>query len=59
MLGLGYDPAVNPSEIQAAAVIHYNGNYKPWLDIAFTKYKSYWSKFVKFDNPYIQRCYMD
>lgn len=59
VLGLGYDPAVNPSEIDNAAVIHYNGNYKPWLDLAFTKYKSYWSKFVNFDNPYVQRCYVD
>nr|XP_029123452.1 probable galacturonosyltransferase 3 isoform X2 [Elaeis guineensis] len=59
VLGLGYDPAVNTSEIENAAVIHYNGNYKPWLDLAFTKYNSYWSKFVKFDNPYIQSCYMD
>ncbi|XP_020115246.1 probable galacturonosyltransferase 3 isoform X2 [Ananas comosus] len=59
VLGLGYDPAVNPSEIENAAVIHYNGNYKPWLDLAIAKYKTHWSKFVKFDNPYIQICYMN
>ncbi|RRT45576.1 hypothetical protein B296_00045129 [Ensete ventricosum] len=57
VLGLGYDPAVNPLEIESASVIHYNGNYKPWLDLAFTKYKPYWSKFVNVDNPYIQDCY--
>ncbi|CAL9125716.1 unnamed protein product [Musa textilis] len=57
VLGLGYDPAVNPLEIENAAVIHYNGNYKPWLDLAFTKYQPYWSKFVDVDNPYIQDCY--
>ncbi|KAI3956185.1 hypothetical protein MKW98_008703 [Papaver atlanticum] len=56
VLGLGYDPALNQTEIENAAVIHYNGNYKPWLDLAVTKYKSYWSKYVMLDNPYLQNC---
>ncbi|KAF8013216.1 hypothetical protein BT93_I1171 [Corymbia citriodora subsp. variegata] len=56
VLGLGYDPALNLTEIENAAVIHYNGNYKPWLDLAVSKYKPYWSKYVMFDNPYLRRC---
>ncbi|PIN14774.1 Polygalacturonate 4-alpha-galacturonosyltransferase [Handroanthus impetiginosus] len=56
VLGLGYDPALNQTEIENAAVVHYNGNYKPWLDLAIAKYKSYWSKYVKFDNFYLQLC---
>lgn len=56
VLGLGYDPAVNPSEIEKAAVIHFNGNYKPWLDLAISKYKKYWSKYVNHEDPYIQLC---
>ncbi|GLT94025.1 hypothetical protein SLE2022_117880 [Rubroshorea leprosula] len=56
VLGLGYDPALNHTEIENAAVIHYNGNYKPWLDLAVTKYKSYWSKYVMFNNYYLQLC---
>ncbi|PKA46202.1 putative galacturonosyltransferase 3 [Apostasia shenzhenica] len=56
VLGLGYDPAVKLSLIENAAVIHYNGNYKPWLDLAITKYKSYWSKFVNSNDRYIQVC---
>ncbi|KAJ4776438.1 Hexosyltransferase [Rhynchospora pubera] len=59
VLGLGYDPAVDPKEIESAAVVHYNGNYKPWLDLAIGKYKQYWSNHVKFDNPYIQHCFMN
>ncbi|CAN6192408.1 unnamed protein product [Urochloa humidicola] len=46
VLGLGYDPAVDIAEIENAAVVHYNGNYKPWLDLAISKYKLYWSKFL-------------
>ncbi|KAE8691480.1 Polygalacturonate 4-alpha-galacturonosyltransferase [Hibiscus syriacus] len=57
VLGLGYDPALNQTEIENAAVIHYNGNYKPWLDLAVAKYKSYWSKYVRLDNYYLKLCY--
>ncbi|XP_022763765.1 probable galacturonosyltransferase 3 [Durio zibethinus] len=56
VLGLGYDPALNQTEIENAAVIHYNGNSKPWLDLAVAKYKSYWSKHVKFDSYYLKLC---
>ncbi|XP_072987141.1 probable galacturonosyltransferase 3 isoform X2 [Typha latifolia] len=59
VLGLGYDPALDLTEIENAAVIHYNGNYKPWLDLAIARYKTYWSKYLNFDNPYIQLCYMN
>ncbi|KAK4491491.1 hypothetical protein RD792_002241 [Penstemon davidsonii] len=55
-LGLGYDPALNQTAIETAAVVHYNGNYKPWLDLAIGKYKSYWSKYVMLDNMYLQLC---
>ncbi|KAG5248188.1 galacturonosyltransferase [Salix suchowensis] len=56
VLGLGYDPALNQTEIENAAVVHYNGNYKPWLDLAVAKYKPYWSRYVQNDNPYLQQC---
>ncbi|KAM3220568.1 putative galacturonosyltransferase 3 [Capsicum annuum] len=56
VLGLGYDPALNKTEIQKGAVVHYNGNYKPWLDLAIAKYKSYWSRYVMFNNTYLQLC---
>ncbi|GAA0153608.1 transferase [Lithospermum erythrorhizon] len=56
VLGLGYNPSINKAQIQKAAVIHYNGNMKPWLELAMTKYKSYWSKYIKTDHPYIRNC---
>ncbi|KAM0891104.1 hypothetical protein ACQ4PT_026612 [Festuca glaucescens] len=57
VLGLGYDPAVDIAEIENASVVHYNGNYKPWLDLAISKYKAYWSKYVDVDSPHIRHCY--
>ncbi|GAB4844408.1 Polygalacturonate 4-alpha-galacturonosyltransferase [Ancistrocladus abbreviatus] len=56
VLGLGYNPSVVKSDIENAAVIHYNGNNKPWLEIAMTKYRSYWTKYIKYDHPYLRSC---
>ncbi|KAI4354944.1 hypothetical protein L6164_003765 [Bauhinia variegata] len=56
VLGLGYNPSVDRSGVENAAVIHYNGNMKPWLEIAMTKYRHYWTKYVKYNHPYLQNC---
>lgn len=56
VLGLGYNPNVDSTEIERAAVIHYNGNMKPWLDIAIPKYRHYWTKYVKYDQIFLQLC---
>ncbi|XP_022980249.1 polygalacturonate 4-alpha-galacturonosyltransferase-like [Cucurbita maxima] len=56
VLGLGYNPSINPSEIENAAVIHYNGNMKPWMEMAMTKYRPYWTKYIDYDNPYLRQC---
>uniref|UniRef100_A0A0E0QU90 Protein kinase domain-containing protein n=1 Tax=Oryza rufipogon TaxID=4529 RepID=A0A0E0QU90_ORYRU len=44
VLGLGYNPSIDRSEIDNAAVVHYNGNMKPWLELAMTKYRPYWTR---------------
>ncbi|WCJ37993.1 Galacturonosyltransferase 8 [Euphorbia peplus] len=44
VLGLGYNPSIGPDEIRNAAVVHFNGNMKPWLDIAMTQFKPLWTK---------------
>ncbi|XP_010274190.1 PREDICTED: probable galacturonosyltransferase 6 [Nelumbo nucifera] len=56
LLGLGYESGVGRSEIERAAVIHYDGNKKPWLDTGIAKYKSYWNKHVNYEHPYLQQC---
>ncbi|XP_030474392.2 polygalacturonate 4-alpha-galacturonosyltransferase [Syzygium oleosum] len=56
VLGLGYNPSVDRSEIENAAVVHYNGNMKPWLELAMTKYRPYWTKYIKYDHPYLRTC---
>lgn len=56
VLGLGYNPSIDRSDIDNAAVVHYNGNMKPWLELAMTKYRPYWTKYIKYDHPYIRSC---
>lgn len=56
VLGLGYNPSISMDEINGAAVIHFNGNMKPWLDIAMNQYKHLWSKYVDGDMVFVQMC---
>ncbi|KAG6777549.1 hypothetical protein POTOM_017374 [Populus tomentosa] len=56
VLGLGYNPSISMDEICNAAVIHYNGNMKPWLDIAMNQYKNLWTKYVDNDMEFVQTC---
>ncbi|XP_004499343.1 probable galacturonosyltransferase 4 [Cicer arietinum] len=56
VLGLGYNPNVNQKDIERAAVIHYNGNMKPWLEISIPKFRAYWTKYVDYDIVYLREC---
>ncbi|GJR74290.1 probable galacturonosyltransferase 4 [Tanacetum coccineum] len=58
VLGLGYNPSVGQREIERAAVIHYNGNLKPWLEIGIPKFRGYWNKYVDYDQAYMRDCNM-
>lgn len=56
VLGLGYNPNVSAEKIKKAAVIHYNGNMKPWLDLAMNQYRDYWTKYVDYGMVFVQMC---
>ncbi|XP_065003435.1 probable galacturonosyltransferase 4 isoform X1 [Musa acuminata AAA Group] len=56
VLGLGYNPHVDHKDIEQAAVIHYNGNMKPWLDIGIPQYRGYWSKNVDYNHIFLREC---
>jgi alpha-1,4-galacturonosyltransferase len=56
VLGLGYNPHVNARDIERAAVIHYNGNMKPWLEIGLPRYRGYWSKYVDYSQMFLREC---
>ncbi|KAJ3695617.1 hypothetical protein LUZ60_000994 [Juncus effusus] len=56
LMGLGFNPSISPDEIKKAAVVHFNGNMKPWLDVAMNQYKHLWSKYVDSDMEFLQLC---
>ncbi|GAQ81927.1 alpha-1,4-galacturonosyltransferase [Klebsormidium nitens] len=56
MLGLGYQPDSSIEVIKSSAVIHYNGPAKPWLDMAFTDFRSYWTRWVDYGNEFVHQC---
>jgi alpha-1,4-galacturonosyltransferase len=56
VLGLGYDLNIDNRLIESAAVIHFNGNMKPWLKVAIGRYKPLWDKYINQSLPHLQNC---
>ncbi|KAG0573710.1 hypothetical protein KC19_VG202900 [Ceratodon purpureus] len=56
ILGLGYDANIDAESIENGAVVHYNGNMKPWLKLAMSRYKPVWERYVDYENSYLQQC---
>lgn len=57
VLGLGYTN-VDPKMIHDGAVLHYNGNMKPWLKIGMEKYKGLWDRYVDYTHSLLQQCFV-
>ncbi|KAJ4973925.1 hypothetical protein NE237_007099 [Protea cynaroides] len=57
VLGLGYDAHIDNRLIESAAVIHFNGNMKPWLKLAISRYKYLWERYVNHTHPFLQDCF--
>lgn len=55
VLGLGYTN-VDLKLIEKGAVLHYNGNSKPWLKIALERYKPLWDKYIDYRHPLLHQC---
>ncbi|KAK9125009.1 hypothetical protein Scep_013855 [Stephania cephalantha] len=54
--GLGHDYNIDHQEMKKAAVLHYNGKMKPWLELGIPKYKAAWKKFLKLDDEFMGEC---
>ncbi|KAK4393168.1 putative galacturonosyltransferase 14 [Sesamum angolense] len=58
MLGLGYQNKTNIESLERAAVIHYNGQSKPWLEIGFEHLRPFWTKYVNYSSDFIRNCHI-
>ncbi|KAG9443428.1 hypothetical protein H6P81_014768 [Aristolochia fimbriata] len=56
--GLGYNYRVDTQLIKKAAVLHYNGNMKPWLDLGIKQYKGYWLEYLTVEDEFMDDCYV-
>ncbi|XP_068668790.1 probable galacturonosyltransferase 7 isoform X2 [Aristolochia californica] len=56
--GLGYNYRVDTELIKKAAVLHYNGNMKPWLDLGIKQYRGYWLEFLTREDQFMDDCYV-
>ncbi|KAI4324567.1 hypothetical protein MLD38_030045 [Melastoma candidum] len=54
--GLGHNYGLNAQVTRKAAVLHYNGAMKPWLDLGIPKYKDYWRKYLDRDDQILSDC---
>ncbi|KAG7961076.1 hypothetical protein I3843_10G159600 [Carya illinoinensis] len=54
--GLGHDYGIDIEAISKAAILHYNGNMKPWLELGIPKYKHYWKKFLSREDQFLSEC---
>ncbi|CAM8973407.1 unnamed protein product [Rhodiola kirilowii] len=58
LLGLGYQSKTSIEDVNKAAVIHYNGQSKPWLEIGFEHLRPFWTKHVNYSNDFVRNCHI-
>ncbi|CAH1446090.1 unnamed protein product [Lactuca virosa] len=54
--GLGHNYGISKEAINKAAVLHFNGNMKPWLELGIPGYKVYWRRFLNRENRFLSDC---
>ena len=54
--GLGYNYGLDSDIIEKSAVLHFNGNMKPWLDLGIRKYSKFWSRYLDQHNQLLRDC---
>lgn len=58
LLGLGYQEKTSLDSVRKAAVIHYNGQCKPWLEIGYKHLQPFWTKHVNYSNDLVRNCHI-
>ncbi|KAI3473871.1 hypothetical protein Pfo_028052 [Paulownia fortunei] len=54
--GLGHNYGMNLEALKTAAVLHFDGSMKPWLELGIPKYKSFWRKFLNPQSQFLNDC---
>ncbi|KAL0375500.1 UNVERIFIED_CONTAM: putative galacturonosyltransferase 7 [Sesamum radiatum] len=54
--GLGYNYGMDLEALKTAAVLHFDGSMKPWLELGIPKYKNFWRKFLNPQDQFLNDC---
>ncbi|KAK1355510.1 Hexosyltransferase [Heracleum sosnowskyi] len=54
--GLGHKYSLDLETVMNAAVLHFNGNRKPWLELGIPKYKAFWRKYLNREHRFLSDC---
>lgn len=54
--GLGHKYSLDLETVKNAAVLHFNGNRKPWLELGIPKYKAFWRKYLNREHRFLSDC---
>ncbi|XP_019162747.1 PREDICTED: probable galacturonosyltransferase 7 isoform X2 [Ipomoea nil] len=54
--GLGYNFSLGTEAVKNARVLHYNGDMKPWLDLAIHDYADFWSNYINTEDQLLSNC---
>ncbi|WVZ98987.1 hypothetical protein U9M48_044354 [Paspalum notatum var. saurae] len=57
--GLGHEYGLTHGAIRKAAILHYNGNMKPWLELGIRRYRKYWKRYLPRAEPFMIDCNFD
>lgn len=47
---------ISMERLKAAAVVHFSGPAKPWLEIGSPEARSLWNRYVNFSDKFIRTC---
>lgn len=54
--GLGHNFSLGREAVKNARVLHYNGDMKPWLDLAIRDYFDFWSNYLNKEDQFLSDC---
>jgi len=47
---------IETERVEIAAIVHFNGPAKSWLEIGLAEVRSLWTRYVNFFDKFISKC---
>ncbi|XP_075502404.1 putative galacturonosyltransferase 7 isoform X2 [Primulina tabacum] len=56
LAGLGRNYGIDLEAVNSAAMLHFDGNMKPWLELGIPEYRSFWKMFLNQQDSFLNDC---